>query len=139
MGLDRQSANTDVDDRVAARLDDIVDDIRFACVFGSAATGNLTAESDYDLAVDAGRRLKPAELLELAASLEAVAGRPVDIVDLWAAGPILKMQVLRKGRLLLCHAPTAVAEFQMYTPKQYADWKRRRRPIEEALIHRIRS
>jgi hypothetical protein len=34
---------------------------------------------------------------------------------------------------LLVAEPRALAEFQMYTPSRYFDWKITRRPIEEAM------
>ena len=37
------------------------------------------------------------------------------------------------GRPILVAEPRALAEFQMYTPSRYFDWKITRRPIEEAM------
>lgn len=125
--------------QVASVVAEQLPEVRFAYVFGSAAAGRLGPESDYDVAVDAGRRLETEEVFELSGRLEGVVGRPVDVVDLSRAGPILKMQVLRYGKLILCRDRRAHIDFQMYTPSQYEDWKILRRPIDEALLRRIQS
>ncbi|MFP4600796.1 MAG: type VII toxin-antitoxin system MntA family adenylyltransferase antitoxin [Persicimonas sp.] len=126
-------------DEVASLLVEHLPELRFAYVFGSAAADRLGPDSDFDIAVDAGRRLEADELMELSGRLASVVGRTVDLVDLLDAGAILNMQVLRRGRLITCRDERALAEFKMYTPSIYADWKHLRRPIDEALIRRIRS
>lgn len=124
---------------LATALAEWVPGLRFAYLFGSAADGRLTKQSDVDIAVDAGRRLKTSELLRISGHLESTAKRPVDLVDLQNAGPVLRMQVLKSGQLLSSRDDRARAEFAMYTPSLYEDWKHLRRPIDEALLERLRS
>lgn len=126
-------------DRVASTLATTFEGLRFAYVFGSAARGELRPDSDYDVALDVGRALEPAEILELSGQLESIVTRRVDVVDLLSAGPVLKMQILSSGHLIVCRDQRALADFQMYTPSQYEDWKYLSRPLEEALIRRIQS
>ncbi len=56
--------------------------IRRLEVFGSAARGQATADSDVDLLVtlDDSRPISTADLLEMAGEAEEVAGAPVDFV-----------------------------------------------------------
>ena len=56
--------------------------IRRLEVFGSAARGAATAESDVDLlaSFDEGAPVATAELLEMAGEAEELVGRPVDFV-----------------------------------------------------------
>jgi len=75
--------------------------IRLAIVFGSLAAGRERADSDLDLAVDAGHRLTVGEKLVLINKLVERTGRTVDLVDLHAVGEPLLGQILRHGKRLL--------------------------------------
>ena len=70
-------------------------------LFGSLAAGGGRAESDLDLAVDAGRRLTAAERIALISELAARTGRPVDLVDIQAIGEPLLGQILQHGKRIL--------------------------------------
>ena len=75
--------------------------VRLAILFGSLAAGREQADSDLDLAVDAGRRLTAGEKLALMNELAGRTGRPVDLVDLYVVGEPLLGQILRYGKRLL--------------------------------------
>ena len=75
--------------------------IRLAILFGSLAAGRERADSDLDLAVDAGHRLTAGEKLALVTELAERTGRSVDLVDLHAVGEPLLGQILRHGNRLL--------------------------------------
>lgn len=75
-------------------------DIPFASVFGSVAAETARPDSDVDVAVliqpplDAGRKQ------QLIAQLAEVSGRPVDLVDLHDAGPVVLRSALSGRRLI---------------------------------------
>jgi uncharacterized protein len=75
--------------------------IRLAILYGSLAAGLERADSDLDLAVDAGRRITAGEKLALMNMLAEQTGRPVDLVDLHTVGEPLLGQILRHGKRLL--------------------------------------
>jgi len=75
--------------------------IRLVILFGSLAVGKGHAESDLDLAVDAGRRLTAGEKMALISELAGRTGRPVDLVDIRAIGEPLLGQILRHGKRIL--------------------------------------
>jgi predicted nucleotidyltransferase len=71
-----------------------------AILFGSEATGDVSAESDIDLALLADKPISTELRLELTEMIGTRFGRPVDIVDLhYAAEPVLG-QVFKGKRLL---------------------------------------
>jgi predicted nucleotidyltransferase len=71
-----------------------------AILFGSEATGDVSAESDIDLALLSDKPISSELKLELTEMIGARFGRPVDIVDLhYAAEPVLG-QVFKGKRLL---------------------------------------
>ena len=73
---------------------------KLAILFDSQATGDITGESDIDLALLSDIPISSSLKLELVEMIGARFGRPVDIVDLYyAAEPILG-QVFKGKRLL---------------------------------------
>ena len=73
---------------------------KLAILFGSQATGDITGESDIDLALLSDIPISSSLKLELVEMIGTRFGRPVDIVDLYyAAEPILG-QVFKGKRLL---------------------------------------
>lgn len=76
--------------------------VRFALLFGSAARGEDTASSDIDLLVEM-RDSSLVRIADLGAKLEALLGRPVDVLTLADArgNPQLLAQALGEGRVLV--------------------------------------
>lgn len=122
-----------------AKLPAVLEGVRFAILYGSAATGDMWAESDIDLAVMYASPLEPEDMLRLMRETSAIFHRSVDILDLNRAGPIVKMQVLRYGRPVVINDEAAFQRFAMYTPSEYFDLKIRRHPIEEAIMAAVLS
>lgn len=84
-------------------------DIHFATLFGSAATGRMTAGSDVDVSVAAMRPLNVERRGELATSLSLALGREVDLIDLQAVSGLILQQALCKGRILVNRDPELYA------------------------------
>lgn len=76
--------------------------VQVAYLFGSGAQGRLRFGSDVDIGVGAARGpLGPDEMRRIGEALAAIAGRPVDIVDLTCASAPVLRAALVKGRQLL--------------------------------------
>lgn len=75
--------------------------IRQALVFGSVASGRARADSDLDIAVDAGRPLGPDDRLALIEVLALACGRTVDLIDLRTVGEPLLGQILKHGQRII--------------------------------------
>ena len=93
---------------VEAKIDDEIRDalsrfpsIYLAIVFGSVASGLARSDSDLDLAVLAKTPLSADEKIELIAALAQQVGRPIDLIDLYAAPEPLLGQILCHGRRIL--------------------------------------
>jgi uncharacterized protein len=108
-------------------------------LFGSAARGEEREDSDLDLAALFRRRPAALELLDAKGELADLLGREVDLVDLDRASPILGMQVLRSGRLLVDRNPARRYAFFSRTISMYEDVKILRREAERALLQRVSS
>ncbi|MGH7893482.1 MAG: type VII toxin-antitoxin system MntA family adenylyltransferase antitoxin, partial [Candidatus Binatia bacterium] len=73
-------------------------DVRLAYVFGSVATGRVHRTSDVDVALVFTAPPEPGTLDLLTEELEAAVGRPIDLVNLATAPPLLAHEVVRSGR-----------------------------------------
>lgn len=109
-----------------------------AWLYGSGATGRMRKDSDLDIGLLLRGHVSAWVLAGLAVEFESLAGRPLQLVDLDAAGPILSRQVLAKGVLLLDALPARRHAFLMRTLTDYADLKHARAPAEAALRARLR-
>lgn len=76
--------------------------VRFALVFGSAATGTDTPGSDVDVLIDM-RDAHFERVVDLGTKLTRLVGRPVDLVELdhAEADPSFLAQVVSDGRVLI--------------------------------------
>ena len=106
-------------------------------LFGSRAQGRAREDSDLDLAALFRRQPSADELLAMKTEAARLAGREVDLVDLDRASPILAMQVLRHGRLLVDRDPSRRARFVAAAPGRCEDVLRVRRPVERRLLERV--
>ena len=111
-------------------------EIRLAFLFGSVAAGRETPSSDLDIAVLFQDAPSTEQLHSIGDELESKTGKEVDLVVLNDASPIIRMQVLKNGILLINHG-TTYEEFFARTVSEYDDLKTSRREIERN-IHRGR-
>jgi predicted nucleotidyltransferase len=104
-------------------------------LFGSHASGLEKPDSDVDLGLLLGRAAPDAfSLARTQTDLEEVLGKSVDLVVLDTASPILRMEALRRHRILVQKDPERFEQFVVRTLGEYFDLKRVREPIERALF-----
>jgi predicted nucleotidyltransferase len=108
-------------------------EIELAFLFGSFAGGTVTVESDVDIAILCRQTSSFDRREEIRAALCAGMKREVDLVDLNGASPILRMQVLKKGIILIDNA-SVYEDFFVRTTGEYDDLKRVRKGIEESIL-----
>jgi predicted nucleotidyltransferase len=108
-------------------------EIELAFLFGSYAGGTATAESDMDIAILCRQAPSFDRSQEIRSALCAGMKREVDLVVLNGASPILRMQVLKKGIILLDNA-SVYEDFFVRTTGEYDDLKRVRNGIEERIL-----
>lgn len=112
---------------------------RLVVVFGSAVRGTARSESDLDVGVlfDGGRSDEPfdARLDAVASAVEA--DRPLDLVVLDEADPLLLREVAVDGRPVFEAEPGAFEEFRIRAIKRYFDTAWIRRIEAEVLRERL--
>ena len=82
-------------ERICAR-----NDVALLRVFGSAARGEDTEESDIDLLVEFTEPKSLLDLVGLEQEFEEALGRKVDLVTTGSLSPYLRDQVLREAQVL---------------------------------------
>lgn len=109
-----------------------------AYVFGSAARGQLRANSDIDLAIDVGRALSTAECWNAMQHLAVRTARDVDLIDFRTASDVLKHQVLTTGRRLFARDEVAQASLEAAALSEYFDFVAQRAPLMQDIVERGR-
>jgi predicted nucleotidyltransferase len=119
--------------RLAERLGQ-EDELAAAYLLGSGARGSLRPDSDLDLALlpVRGRVIAPEDRLSLAADLEELAGRQVDLGVLSTANLVYAKEAVAQGVLLFERDPSARARFAMLVLSMYAALQESRREVLHA-------
>jgi predicted nucleotidyltransferase len=100
---------------------------------GSAASGQRSVDSDLDLAVLDRQPIDPAQLYDLARTLEVTLGEDVDLVDLLTASTVLKKEVIAGGRVIHCADSDAVLDFEARSLSEYGRYREGMEPLLQAV------
>ena len=117
-------------------LRDQVPGLTLVTLYGSHARGDAGAGSDVDLAVLADGPIDLWTLLGLQADVAALLDADVDLIDLWAADDVLRVQVIEHGRVLYERDAAARARFEMHALSRYAHLNEERRAILIDVLRR---
>ena len=111
--------------------------VRLAVLFGSAVKGTGTSDSDVDVGVslERGSDFSPT----LGVALERAAGRPVDLVWLDTAPPLIRFEIARNGLVLVQRDPHGWAEFRAHAMIDWWDWAPTAQMMHQAMASRLRE
>jgi len=124
-------------DNMVKKLTEILgkqNDIVLAFLFGSYQKGEITSFSDLDIAIFFTAVRDFYGLNALKEEISEMSGLEVDIVVLNNASPVIKMQVLKNGALLVNRDRKAYNDFFIHTVNEYDDLKRTRKEIEDNIL-----
>lgn len=113
-------------------------EVRLAVLFGSTARGEARSHSDVDLGVSvapdssAVRRRTEVEL-------SRATGRPVHVVFLEEAPPLLRFEIAKDGVLLFQRQDDLWRNFKERALKDWWDWAPSERIITAAAARRLRE
>jgi predicted nucleotidyltransferase len=129
-------------ERIAAGTAEVFPHTVAACVFGSAARGEMKPFSDVDLAVLLPDEPDLMDLGELAGRVEDISRRSVDVVllrRLPERDPELAFRIADEGLAILESRRFAFADFKKEAFLWYMDTAPLRQMMKQALYRRIRS
>ena len=111
--------------------------VRLAVVFGSAARDTLQAGSDLDVGVIVEPDSEAGPPLDVV--LSRATGRPVDLVRLDTAPPLLRFEIARDGVVLVERVPHAWTDFRARAMTDWWDWAPTARMLHAAAASRLRG
>ena len=109
------------------------EDVRLVYLFGSTAAGTARRGSDADVAIMFDGVPAPRVLDLLSERIGAAAERPVDLVVLNDAPPLLAREVIARGRLLVCRDDEDRVRFETRATARYQDTVHLRR-VQHAYL-----
>jgi len=124
--------------RVLALLQARIAGLQAVYVFGSAAGPDWRTDSDVDIAVLATRPLDGLSRFEIAQAVAEIVARDVDLIDLWEASSVLRVQVVANGQRLYAAPDAPVAEFEDFVFSDYARLNEERAGILADIAERGR-
>lgn len=108
--------------------------ILLAFIFGSAVSSRLTKGSDVDVAVLFSKMPHFSDILKITEEVSGIINREIDIVVLNNSSPVIRMQVLKNGKLIKSIDNASYNNFFVRTVKEYDDLKYVRKEAEENIL-----
>lgn len=113
-------------------------ELKLAVLFGSTARGQARPKSDVDLGVLLDP-YSPELRFQVEAELGRAAGRPVDVVLLDDAPPLLRFEIAREGVLLFQREDHRWTDFKTKAMVDWWDWAPTHRMIAAGVVRRLRE
>lgn len=110
------------------------EEIFLAFIFGSAVSSRLTKESDVDIAVLFSKVPYFSDILKITEEVSEIINREIDIVVLNNSSPVIRMQVLKNGKLIKSIDNASYNNFFVRAVKEYDDLKYVRKEAEENIL-----
>ncbi len=103
-------------------------------IFGSIVSGHMTEQSDIDIAVLFSHKPQLNEILSTKDEVCTAIGREIDLVVLNDSSPVIRMQVLKNGKLIKNESNAMYNAFYVKTLKEYDDLKYIRNESEKNIL-----
>lgn len=113
-------------------------ELKLAVLFGSTARGQARPKSDVDLGVLLDP-YSPELRFQVEAELGRAAGRPVDVILLDDAPPLLRFEIAREGILLFQREDHRWTDFKARAMVDWWDWAPTHRMIAAGVVRRLRE
>lgn len=113
-------------------------ELKLAVLFGSTARGQARPKSDVDLGILLDP-YSPELRFRVEAELGRAAGRPVDVILLDDAPPLLRFEIAREGILLFQRDDHRWTDFKAKAMVDWWDWAPTHRMIAAGVVRRLRE
>jgi predicted nucleotidyltransferase len=112
--------------------------LKLAVLFGSTARNQARSKSDVDLGILLDP-CSPELRFRVEADLGRAAGRPVDVILLDDAPPLLRFEIAREGVLLFQCEDHLWTDFKAKAMVDWWDWAPTHRMIAAGVVRRLRE
>jgi len=109
-------------------------DVVFAILFGSFAGRRAALSSDMDIAIFFSKNVDFFRANDISEDLAGILKMTVDIVILNNASPVMKMQTLKNGIVIVNKDTDIYNNYFVETIGEYDDLKQTRKEIEESIL-----
>jgi predicted nucleotidyltransferase len=109
-------------------------EILLAFLFGSFAGNQQRPTSDVDIGILFETVPSPATIQDLNEKISTALKKEVDLLIINQASPILRMQILKKGKVIIKRNKKEFNRFYVQVVNQYDDLKQVRRKGEESIL-----
>ena len=113
-------------------------ELKLVVLFGSTARGKARPKSDVDLGILLDP-YSPELRFRVEAELGRAAGRPVDVILLDDAPPLLRFEIAREGVLLFQREDRLWTNFKTRAMVDWWDWAPTHRMIAAGVVRRLRE
>lgn len=113
-------------------------EVELAAVFGSAARGTMSADSDVDIAVRLTQDT-PEVRRSIGNEIGRATQRDVDLLPLDASPPQLRFEIAREGIALVERQSHAWGDFQVRAMLDWWDWAPIARRMNAAAVGRLKE
>jgi uncharacterized protein len=113
-------------------------ELKLTVLFGSTARGQARPKSDLDLGVLLDP-YSPELRFQVEAELGRAAGRPVDVILLDDAPPLLRFEIAREGVLVFQREDHLWTDFKAKAMVDWWDWAPTHRMIAAGVVRRLRE
>ncbi|KAF0151081.1 MAG: DNA polymerase beta domain-containing protein [Ignavibacteria bacterium] len=115
-------------------------EILFAVIFGSYASGKAKTNSDLDIGIYTEKGIDLLSLGRIITDLEKITGAKVDLIelkDLFKKSPVLAYQIITNYKELFIKEEIAFVNFKRQTLLYYFDTRELREMFNSAFYNRI--
>ena len=109
-----------------------IEGVELVYIFGSRVSGNLSDQSDYDLALKGSKPIDRISLFNLKVELESLLDSDVDLLDLAECDTVTAYEIIRSGVVIYRSSEEAKHIFEMYAVGDYCRFNEERRlPLKQ--------
>ncbi len=98
-------------------------------VFGSAAKGELTNESDIDIALLSEKKIEKHRLLDAKTILTQKLNRDIDLIDLNSENLVFQYEILKTGKKLFSSNQLKTDQIELRLMTMYLDFQDMRKDL----------
>ena len=116
------------------------ENILFAILFGSYASGKTNSKSDLDIGIYSDQEINLLKLGKIITDLEKITGVKIDLIELnnlFNKSPLLAYQITTNHKVIFVRDETALVNFKRLTLLNYFDTGELRKTVNAAFYNRI--
>lgn len=116
------------------------ENISFAVIYGSYASGNTNCKSDLDIGIYTNQEIDLLKLGTIITNLERITDFKVDLIELnnlFNKSPLLAYRIITNHKVIFIRDETVLLNFKRLTFLNYFDTEGLRKTVNAAFYNRI--